>query len=746
MHWSGEGGQEEDAIAEELLADFEAENPDIQVRRINPGDAGSFYTKLQTMAAGGTPPDVFYVGSERLPAFASMGLIAPVNESAIDLSDFYPATLDAFRFDGTASGQGTLYGIPKDFTTMGFYANRSLFEQAGLPWPKDDWTWNEFIQTASALGGLEGITGAEFVTWPMMVRLYLRTWGLDLVSPDFKTLRLKDPAVVEALSRLRNWRHDRTNFPNALTSGKSKVATGASVFLTGKVGMAGPFGRWVVPSYRKIPSPESGGFDWDFLPLPRAEGHPPRNAIATVAWCVSSKTKHPASAQALVEHLCGPKGQSLAAPLGLAVPTRKSVANSPAFLDSKTPPFRDDLFLSQAENAAAIAWPSDSRFEAQLNWRLSSALQSGDSTLEEASSAFEQDWELVASSPLARTDFPDMPWDRIRAWVTTLIALLLAIGALRWWRGRPGKLEAQEERWGLALLSPWVLGFLLFMAFPIGLSLLLSFSKWNGVSELGTASYVGLANYSQLLSHDGRFLTSLRVTAWYSLLAVPLGQLAALGAALLMNSKVRGIGFFRAAWYLPSVLAGVGISVLWRWVFDGDHGLMNSGLNAVLHSPLLSWAGLSAPEWFGADAAIWGPPAFVIMSLWAVGGPMMIYLAGLQGISQDLYEAAEIDGAGRWARFRHVTLPMLSPIIFFNTIMAVIGSFQVFTQAFVMTGGEPGDLTRFFVLYLFNQAFEFYEMGYASSMAWILLLVTLVLTLILMKGSKRFVHYEALQG
>jgi multiple sugar transport system permease protein len=220
----------------------------------------------------------------------------------------------------------------------------------------------------------------------------------------------------------------------------------------------------------------------------------------------------------------------------------------------------------------------------------------------------------------------------------------------------------------------------------------------------------------------------------------------ALGAAMLMNSKVRGIGFFRAAWYLPSVLAGVGIAVLWRWVFDGDHGLMNAGLQPILDSPILSWANLTAPEWFGADAAWFGPPAFALMSLWAVGGPMMIYLAGLQGIPQSLHEAAELDGAGRWAKFRHVTLPMLSPVIFFNTIMAVIGSFQVFTQAFVMTGGEPGDLTRFYVLYLYNQAFEFHEMGYASAMAWLLLIIILALTVIMMRGSKRFVHYESLSS
>jgi len=373
-------------------------------------------------------------------------------------------------------------------------------------------------------------------------------------------------------------------------------------------------------------------------------------------------------------------------------------------------------------------------------------LKTGDQTLEVAFATFEKDWALVKNSPLARQDWPAVNWSQLSLWGSAALLLTLIVLGLRWWRTRPGALELREELWGWALLSPWLLGFLFFLALPIALSLVLSFSKWNGVSTLDHAQFVGLNNYAQLLGHDDRFLTSLRVTLYYALLAVPLGQIVALGAAMLMNSKVRGIGFFRAAWYLPSVLAGVGIAVLWRWVFDGDHGLMNAGLQPILDSPILSWANLTAPEWFGADAAAFGPPAFAIMSIWAVGGPMMIYLAGLQGIPQSLHEAAELDGAGAWAKFRHVTLPMLSPVVFFNTIMAIIGSFQVFTQAFVMTGGEPGDLTRFYVLYLYNQAFEFHEMGYASAMAWLLLLIILALTAVLMRGSKKFVHYESLQS
>lgn len=750
MHWSGEGGQEEDRIVEGLLRDFEAAHPGVRVRRINPGDAGSFYTKLQTMMAAGEPPDVFYVGTERLASFAAAGLLAPVepflaadaaggDPAALELDAFYPATVDAFRFDGRATGTGPLYGIPKDFTTVGFYWNEDLFARAGLAPPAADWTWDDFLFAARTIGALadadggHSFTGAEFVTWPTMVRVYLRTWGLDVVTPDFERLRLDEPEVYAALERLRSWRHDEER---TLTSGKSKVATGASVFRTGRVGMAGPFGRWVVPGYRQIED-----FRWDFAPLPRAPGREPANVVLTVAWALSSRSAHPQEAWQLVRHLCSPAAQAAAAPLGLAVPTLRAVAESPAFLDPARAPRNDRAYLDQAEHARGIDWPANPKFESLMGTRLDQGIKTGDATLADAIAAFANAWETEGASPLARGGFPPMPWREILGGAAVAGGLILLLAGWRWWRTRPGRLALREELAGWLVISPWLIGFAVFLAFPIGLSLLLGFARWNGMATLDQAEWVGFGNYAQLLGHDQRFRVCLRVTAYYALLAVPLGQAAALGAALLMNLRVRGIGFFRAAWYLPSVLAGVGVAVLWRWVFDGDHGLLNAALR-----PLLAPFGAEPPEWFGADAAVWGPPAFAVMTLWTVGGSMMIYLAGLKGIPRELYEAAEIDGAGVWRRFRSVTLPMLSPVIFFNGIMAVIGSFQVFTQAFVMTGGEPGDLTRFYVLYLYNQAFEFYEMGYASALAWLLLIVTLLLTLVVMRGSRRFVHYEGLRS
>ena len=756
MHWSGDGGQEEDQIVDASLRAFEDANPGIRVRRVNPGDAGSFYTKLMTMLAAGEPPDVFYVGNERVPSFADIGLIRPLepfleadraanDPTAIDLADFYPATVDAFRFDGTASGKGALYGIPKDFTTVGFYLNLDLFERAGVPVPGNDWTWDDFIAAARAIGRLPDATGSEFVTWAAMLRAYLMTEGVDVKGATFDELTIEDPRAVAALERLRAWRHDEDN---TLTSGKSKIATGSSVFLSGKVGMAGPFGRWVVPSYRKIPKPgQPGGFRWDFRPLPR--GAVDSNIVLTVSWSIAQRSKHPDEAWKLVKWMTDDRSQRDLAKLGLAIPTRRAAAMGPEFSDPGQEPANDAGYLQAAERAQVVEWPVNPQFESLFASSMDAALKTGTIGVREAIDTFLRDWASESQSPLAKADLAPMPW-RGLAIAGATVVLTAAVWLVLWSRrGTASTARRHEERAGWLLASPWILGFLAFMAFPVVMSLVLSLARWKGVSTLDQAEFAGLANYERLLTDDARLRTSLRVTLYYALIAVPGGQMMALGAALLMNLKVRGIALWRAAWYLPSVLAGVGVSVLWRWVFDADGGLMNRMLGAAIGAmdASLAWfgagpTGLVPPEWFEADAAVWGAPAFAIMSFWFMGGTMMVYLAGLQQVPVDLYEAASIDGAGPLRRFVSVTLPMLSPVILFNVIMAVIGSFQVFTQAFVMTGGDPNNLTRFYVLYLYNQAFEFYEMGYASAMAWVLLAIVLVLTVVLMRTSARFVHHE----
>jgi len=734
MHWSGGGGQEEDQIVEDTLRAFERDNPGIRIKRINPGDSGQYFTKLQTMVAAGEPPDVFYMDFERIPIFAAAGQLAEL-DAQIPVDDYFAPAVDAFRFDGDRQGRGPLYGVPKDFTTVGFYCNLDLFERAGLDPPADDWTWDDFIRSARAIAALdEDIRGAEIVTWPWIVRALLWTEGVDILDAG-GDLDLSDPRIEATLERLRSWRFDEER---TLLGSEAEGLDPSSLFLTGRLGMVGPFGRWVVPNYRDIPDPsKEGGFEWDFAPLPRGETE--ANVIATVAWGLSPKSRHPDAAARLLAWLVGPETQAAQSRLGLAIPTLRTVAESDAFIDPDVAPRNDRAYLDAVEHARVANWPRDPEFSAQFGQWMDLSLRTG-RDLDESLEGFGTWWNRKQSSPLSGGDFPAMPWGLC---ITVGLLLLVPVGLLLVVRARRTRLsphERGEERAGYALAAPWLFGFVALLAGPIVLSLLLSFTRWNGLGTLDTAEYVGFANYVRIFTEDGTFLESLRVTGYYVLLAVPLGQAFALLAAVLLNARIRGIEFFRAAWYLPSVLAGVGMSILFLWVFKSDGGLVNSLLD-----PMLAPLGLEAPEWFNRDARLFGVPAFALMNLWLIGGSMMIYLAGLRNIPEELYEAASIDGAGPWRRFRSVTLPMLGPIILFNGIMALIGSFQVFTQAFVMTSGGPGDDTRFYVLYLYNKAFDFYDMGYASALAWILLVVVLVLTGIVLRTSGRFVHYEGLR-
>ena len=290
------------------------------------------------------------------------------------------------------------------------------------------------------------------------------------------------------------------------------------------------------------------------------------------------------------------------------------------------------------------------------------------------------------------------------------------------------KLKKHEARWGLIFVLPWVLGFLIFTAGPMVVSLLLSFQKY----DLNTSQWVGIENYRRILTKDPLFWKALSNTFIYAFFSVPLGVIGSLAIALLLNQNVRGQRLFRTLFYLPSLVPAVASALLWQWIFNTDNGI----LNTILH-------GFGAPpiEWLQSEK--WALPAMIMMSLWGVGGGrMVIFLAGLQGISESYYEAARLDGASNWVQFRKVTLPMLSPVMFFNLILGVIGSFQVFTSAYVMTGGGPNNATLFYALYLFRNAFEYFKLGKASALAWILFLILLVFTFIQFRTSKRWVYYE----
>jgi len=294
---------------------------------------------------------------------------------------------------------------------------------------------------------------------------------------------------------------------------------------------------------------------------------------------------------------------------------------------------------------------------------------------------------------------------------------------------RRSRLGRQEMVEGYLFLLPWALGFLLFIAGPMVASLYLSFTKYDIARP---PTFVGLANYRQAFGSDPRFWPSLGRTFYYALVVVPLGIVVSMLLAVLLNQKLRGTNIFRTLYFLPHLTPIVATAVIWKWIFQPSFGLLNYSLSRV---------GVAGPGWLGSVE--WAIPALMIMALWrsAGGNAMMIFLAGLQGIPQDLYEAAAIDGAGRWDRFRHVTVSMLSPTIFFNLILGIIGSLQVFTSALVATNGGPAYATWFYALHIYNEAFVFFKMGYAAALAWIFFLIILAITFIQVRASGRWVYY-----
>lgn len=293
---------------------------------------------------------------------------------------------------------------------------------------------------------------------------------------------------------------------------------------------------------------------------------------------------------------------------------------------------------------------------------------------------------------------------------------------------RPLAKEFRKNLVGYLFISPWLLGFLVFTAYPFLRSIYLSFTRYNIVTP---PKWVGLANYEMLLTQDDLFWKSALVTIKYAAFAVPIMIVAGVSLALLLNANVRGIAVFRTIFYLPSIVPIVASSVLFIWLLNPNIGLVNR---------ILGVFGITGPAWL--NTAPWAFWSLVMMALWGVGGSMVIYLAGLKDIPRYLYEAATLDGASAWQKLRHVTLPMLTPVIFFNLVMGIIGAFQTFTQAFVMTpNGGPEDSTYFYALYLYKRAWVYLDMGYASAMAWMLFLVIVVLTLLVFRTQRRWVHY-----
>lgn len=772
LHW---GAPSEDKIVADIVAAYEAQHPNVHIIRINPGDADTTRNKLLTMLAAGQPPDVFYLPPDLLPELANLKIIRSLEpfvakEDKSWMADFVPIVLNTFRFDantGTA-GHGPLYALPKDFTTTSFYININLFEAAGIDWrdiQKNGWTWDRFrveMRKINALNGKPGYSGRTIYgtylwLWTDTIRDILWTFDGEFFHTDaqgnplFRQTALDTPQSQAGLKFIRALRFDDRTCYNPTGMARD----GSQEFINGNIGCVGPIGTWMAPTYKTITD-----FKWDIVPAPYETK--PASIVFLTGWTMSSACRDPGAAYDLIHFLCGKDGQILAAKSNLAMPSRQSAMAT--FLD---PPPPDDpheipiphydrqVFIDAIAHARIQQLPDLTEWGNILTNDINRSITLGLESTETSAQTVQRDWLNELDSPTRRADRGLMPWPRIVSIALVVLAVAAFISWLKARREKLGGLDLAQERAGWMFIMPWVVGFLALTLGPMVLSFLLSFTRWTGLTPLSDARFVGNANFSELFTKDITFPISLKVTTYYVLLAVPATQIAGLAVALLMNLRVRGVTVFRTIYFVPSVVSGVALAVLWLQVFNNEYGIVNHFLRPILH-PMH----LTPPNWFGMDTSVdppvndakrWAVPALTIMSLWGVGAGMIIYLAGLKGIPESLYEAARLDGAGPTRRLWNVTLPMLSPLIFYNVVMGIIGSFQIFTQVYVMTGadtstrGGPDNATLFYVLSLYRQAFEYHHFGYASAMAWVLFVIVLFVTLLIFRGSRNIVYYEGLK-
>lgn len=286
-------------------------------------------------------------------------------------------------------------------------------------------------------------------------------------------------------------------------------------------------------------------------------------------------------------------------------------------------------------------------------------------------------------------------------------------------------------RWliGYVFISPWLLAFVAFEAYPILSGFYHSFTDWTATGR--AERFVGFDNYVEAFTRDPLFWKAVSNTIYFIGVSVPLGIIAAFALAMMLNSKISGTTLYRTIYYLPSVVPAVAAVIVWIFIFETRRGILNFGLELV---------GLPAIRWLSDPA--WAMPALIIMSLWSIGASMIIFLAGLQGIPQELYEAAEVDGANGWHNLWRITVPLMTPTIFFNLVMSLVAAFQAFNNAFIMTNGGPNNATLLYMLHLYNNAFRYFRMGYASALAVVLFIIVFGLTLFVYRSSRRWVYYS----
>jgi multiple sugar transport system permease protein len=691
--------------------------------------------KLLASVVAGAPPDVTMIDRPMFAKFILRDTMAPITDlcqrDGVTGEQFFRAPWREVHYGDE------IYGMPMWGGIRCLIINRALFREAGLDPDRPPQSWDELSDLARKLTKRAPDGRITQMGFRLEALHDLIMWGWqnggDLAARDAEgnwKITLNSPPYVEALGRIVDLIdfYGVDNYNQFLTAGGSAVSA-QDPFYRGKVAMGMCTEYYIVQQRRYAPDLDTG---LAIFPMPRA-GEKPTAWLSGFCLAMPRGVRNREGAWEFMKYMTGKDAMVRAGATLGAIPDNRLAAHDPEVYGKYDRKVLVDI-IDDCKTYPQI--PVIQELYNEITFATEKAIHHKGTPQELLDAAAAKMQRALDDYAIRRT-LPLVNWARVA--VPAAVAGLVALGAfvahiLRATRGRP--FERRRIASGYLFAAPWFVGAALFMVGPIFVSLGYSFCDYQITTP---ARWIGTTNYRDMLLRDPLFWKSLWNTVYYTVFAIPLGLAAALGLALLLNQRLRGMNVFRTVFYLPTLVTGVAVSALWLWLLNPEHGPVNRILEMVNLLPGVS--GFRAPLWLNDEQ--WSKPALILMGLWGVGGSMIIFLAGLQGIPGQLYEAAEIDGAGEWRKFTSVTIPMLTPTIFFLVVMGVIGSFQVFTQAYVVSGGMGGplDSTLFYVLYLYRRGFEDFYMGYASAMAWVLFAVVLVLTVIQLRLSKKWVNY-----
>lgn len=747
----------------QLAEDFEQKRPDVRiVLQYTPNDYGE---KLQLQLISNSAADIILMDDEPYPSYAIRGYLEDLqpyierDREELRLDDFFPTAMDAFTFRGLTAA------MPWDGMAVMMYYNKDLFDAAGIPYPNADWTWEDFREIARKLtvdhdgDGRPDQYGALFIFSWLDIQPLLWSFGARMLDEEGVRAAIDSP---EAYAAARFMQAIKFEDRSAIWFGDQQGMYPGVQILTGRLGMT-PVG-WFMS---QVLSDIKGGMRWGVCRMPRGPG----GRYTRVTWDgISINAARPQPIKEIawdfVKHLLSEESQKTIAYSGRGIPVIRDYALK--YIENPETEVDEMQVIAAMEEDARLT-PVTAKFLAlrraiDEQWRMleredPATRRTPEEVIPEVARRVNEvmasELEAFGENRGATVSKNPLPYQIAGAAALLMIAMLLvrlgrkttSLHDLR--VVFTSQKRRREALWGILFASPWMCGFCLFLAFPIVFSMVLSFSQWDPYDPVAQRVFIGLDNYVRAFTQDPLVWVALSRTFTYAFVAVPVTLCCALGLAMLLNQGVRGIRVFRTIFYIPNVVGGVATAIMWLYIFNPVFGPLNGGLarlNRLLDMTPLAFINLPEPQWLTDPN--WAMPSLFIMMLWSTGGgAMIIFLAGLQGVPHHLYEAAELDGAGRWRKFWNVTLPMLSPTIFFNLIMGMIGALQVFMQAFVLLGREGGESNQllFFVLYLYRKAFFDYEFGYAAALAWILFAIILTFTLLVIRSSALWVYYEGEQ-